>query len=99
MSKGFATQKVPGGKLLQIEAECTDGIISSVSITGDFFLHPEEAVTDLEACFSGMRSDSSVAELIECVERVVTDQKLILVGVSPSDLAATVIQALAMCNV
>ena len=35
--------KVPGGKLLVVDIEVTDGTISSAQVSGDFFLEPEEA--------------------------------------------------------
>ena len=48
-----ADYKVPGGKLLRVMLELdksTDPAkIASISLNGDFFMHPEEAIEGLEA--------------------------------------------------
>lgn len=43
-----AEYKVPGGKLLVAETEVNDGVLTTVKVMGDFFMHPEEAINDLE---------------------------------------------------
>ncbi len=48
-----ADYKVEGGKLLRVQMTvdaATDGapVIHSLTITGDFFMHPEEAIEALE---------------------------------------------------
>lgn len=40
--------KIPEGKLVKIELEVKKGIIKKIKITGDFFMHPEEAIDGLE---------------------------------------------------
>ncbi len=52
--KRSAEYKVPGGKLLRIEAELSGSTIEKVKIHGDFFLHPEEAIFGIEASLAGM---------------------------------------------
>ena len=48
-----ADYKVPGGKLLRVMLELdksTDPAkIASISLNGDFFVHPEEAIEELES--------------------------------------------------
>jgi hypothetical protein len=46
--------KVPGGKLIAAEAEAEGGRIVRVKITGDFFMHPEEAIEELEVSLTGV---------------------------------------------
>ena len=57
-----ADYKVEGGKLLRVrltttsEDEGSEGgtrTIASITLTGDFFMHPEDAVEDLEARLTG----------------------------------------------
>ena len=43
-----ADYKSPGGKLVRVRLKEKDGLISSVKITGDFFLVPEESLAKLE---------------------------------------------------
>jgi lipoate-protein ligase A len=40
--------KVPDGKLVKISMDLDNEIIKSVKITGDFFIHPEDSLEDLE---------------------------------------------------
>jgi lipoate-protein ligase A len=47
--------KATGGKLLKCELTLKKGRITSLKITGDFFLYPEEKITDLETCLLGCR--------------------------------------------
>ena len=46
MKAGNAVQKVKGGKLVRVEATF-DTHLSEVTITGDFFLYPEEALEEM----------------------------------------------------
>lgn len=41
--------KVPGGKLVRIDADVEEGYIKDIHITGDFFMHPEESIAEVEA--------------------------------------------------
>ena len=70
--KGSATRKVPGGKLVKAQVEY-GYILEHVKITGDFFLHPEEAINDIEnAVLSCHHSDSEKIfkkKIQEVVER------------------------------
>ena len=54
-------------KLIKISLEYTDNkIISSIRITGDFFLYPEETLDQIEARLIGTKIDrKSIKETIE----------------------------------
>ena len=54
-------------KLIKISLEYTDSkIISSIRITGDFFLYPEETLDQIEASLIGLKMDrNSIKETIE----------------------------------
>jgi len=43
-----ADYKAEGGKLLRVRLEVVENVIQSIKITGDFFMHPEEAIEELE---------------------------------------------------
>ncbi len=45
--------KVEGGKMLRVRGSVSDGRISSVTITGDFFLHPEDVIESIESSLQG----------------------------------------------
>ncbi len=80
-------EKVPGGKLIRVEVFENGGRISRLRITGDFFLHPEEAIDSLEGALAG--SPLSIASDETLVERrfarALGDAALI--GASCKDLA------------
>jgi hypothetical protein len=55
ISKGNSVYKVGGGKMIKISLTVDDGVIRDIRITGDFFVHPEEAVELLESKLAGTR--------------------------------------------
>ncbi len=84
--------KVTGGKLVAAEVEVTGGLISAVSISGDFFLEPDDALAAIDAALTGLPADSTVAAMTEAVERVTADAAMI--GFSPEAVAIAVRRAL-----
>ncbi len=64
--------KVPGGKLIRLSAELDGSKIVKISINGDFFLHPEEKISDLEKVLAGKQlsrvtlQETVATELAEC---------------------------------
>jgi len=86
-----AELKVPGGKLIRIECAVKNEKIVSAKITGDFFMHPEEAIYVLEKSLIG----SAISE--EDIERRVNESlkaDIILVGASNADFTSVIIQAI-----
>jgi lipoate-protein ligase A len=83
---GVATEKVPGGKLLRVKVDF-DEKISDVKITGDFFLHPEEGVSDLERCMVGLSREESESRIAERISKVVEQKKLQLIGIDAASIA------------
>ncbi len=47
-------KKVSGGKLLKVRVIEEGGVIKEVRISGDFFVHPEEALDEIEGCLRGV---------------------------------------------
>ncbi len=83
---GRAEYKVPGGKLLAAETEIEDGVLVKVKVTGDFFMHPETAIEDLEASLTGIMVD----DLEEEVVRFFEGREVTLYGASPEDFSHVV---------
>ena len=52
-----ADYKVPGGKLLRVRMTLDETVtpprIATLSVNGDFFMHPEDAIEDLESRLIG----------------------------------------------
>jgi hypothetical protein len=53
---GYAEFKAPKG-VIKVELELEGNLISRISITGDFFMYPEEALEDLERKLVGTKID------------------------------------------
>ena len=52
-----ADYKAQGGKLLRVRLEVSGDVIRAITITGDFFMHPEEALEQLERLLTGAAFD------------------------------------------
>ena len=83
-----ATVNVPDGKLLEVTVSCGDRI-ESVRLTGDFFLEPPEARTELETAIEGAPVDVDRETLLDSIQSV--DARLI--GFDATDLAETTLEA------
>ena len=53
---GYAEFKAPKG-VIKVELELEDGVISHISLSGDFFMYPEDALEELERALIGVRGD------------------------------------------
>lgn len=69
---GKGSVKVEGGKLVRVEATYDD-VFEDVSITGDFFLEPPEALEEIESAIEGKNVDEDDQSLINAIEEVEAD--------------------------
>jgi lipoate-protein ligase A len=60
--------KVPGGKLVAADVTVADGRLSSVAVSGDFFLEPDDALAVIDAALVGQDERAHVAELAGAIE-------------------------------
>ncbi|MCI0503478.1 hypothetical protein L0Y65_02085 [Candidatus Micrarchaeota archaeon] len=81
----MAQEKISGGKLVCIEAHAAGGKAARVKITGDFFLHPEDRISSLEAALVGVPLDMGEGELETRLQDALGDG--ILIGATCRDLA------------
>ena len=86
---GRASEKIPNGKLVKVEVEY-DSMIRRVKITGDFFLHPEDAINQIEQSLAGASVYDDEGLLAERVRRVVESSGAIVVGFTPEALVRIV---------
>lgn len=94
MSHHFAI-KVPGGKLVVADLETTDGHISHASISGDFFLEPDEAYEELNEGLIGASTSEDTAQLQARLDQALSRfDDLSLRGFSTHDVAVAVRRAL-----
>jgi lipoate-protein ligase A len=74
--------KVPGGKLIRLQADIEDGKIKKICINGDFFIHPEEKIAELEKALMEKHLDRE--ELLETVSDTLKGSEM--VGISESEI-------------
>lgn len=99
-----ATTKVTGGKLLRVKCDvksddgggssASGAVLSAISITGDFFMHPEDGVVQLERALVGADRDAPIGEYVSRLNDVIVPGKFELIGFSASDIAQTLWNAL-----
>lgn len=80
-------RKVPGGKLIRVNAVCEQHIISSIHISGDFFVHPEKALFSIERGLDEMRLSGNEMDLEEKVGLVISAIGATLIGFGAGDIA------------
>ena len=85
--------KVVGGKLVAVELEVEAGRLTNVSVSGDFFLEPDEALYDVNAALTGMPADAGVDQLAAAVTGAVDDD-VAFIGFSPEAVGIAVRRAL-----
>jgi lipoate-protein ligase A len=89
-----ADYKVPGGKLLRVRLhasrEAGVAVIDDIAITGDFFMHPEEAIEDLEKRLEGT---PLIAEAVHTKVQAFFDSGVEVVGAGVDDVVAVILAA------
>lgn len=86
--------KVPGGKLVVADLAAVGGALTDVSISGDFFLEPDEALLDINRALTGLPEDTPAVDLAAAV-RAALPADAVLFGFSADAVAVTVRRALA----
>jgi len=85
--------KVKEGKIVKVEVEFDD-IIKNLKISGDFFLHPEEALDVIEKSMLGLKKDTSFDSLVLTINDTVNSHDAQMIGLSPESLASLIKEAL-----
>ncbi len=61
--------KVVGGKLVVVDLEAENGVITQASLNGDFFLEPDDALEDLNAAITGLPTDATHSTIRDAVTK------------------------------
>ncbi len=88
-----SSQKVKEGKIVKVEVEF-DNVITKVKITGDFFLHPEDVLDDIERSLPGLKKDAGFETLAHEIHKIVDFRDVEMIGISPESLALSIQEAL-----
>lgn len=74
--------------MIKIRLSVKDEKISYIMITGDFFLHPETLLTEIESSLIGMSLDEE--ELTALIMKTLDRENANLIGATPRDLAKAI---------
>lgn len=85
--------KVPGGKLVVVDFEVTDGVISDFRLAGDFFLEPDDALDDINAAVTGLPVETDASAIAAAV-RAALPTGAQLLGLTPEAVGTAVRRAL-----
>lgn len=85
--------KVPGGKLVVADVSVAQGVLSEVSISGDFFLEPDSALNQINAALIGLPVTASHKTLTSAIEAALDDD-VMMFGFSAAAVATVVRRAL-----
>ena len=61
--------KVPGGKLVVVDLEAADGVITDFRLSGDFFLEPDEALQAINDAMRGVETTMDARALAAHIQR------------------------------
>jgi lipoate-protein ligase A len=87
MTARRAQRKVPDGKLVRMDAVCEHNVLSNIRITGDFFVYPEEALSNIERDLNAGGLSGHEEDLEERVGSIVSSNDARLVGFGAKDIA------------
>lgn len=85
--------KIPGGKLVVVDFDLQDGHLQNVTLSGDFFLAPDEALEWMTSALEGLPADTPAAQVTERVQVAAAPAELL--GITPAGVALAVQRALA----
>ena len=82
-----AQRKVPWGKLVRVDAVCEGRRFTSIQITGDFFVHPEEALAIIERDLEEKALSGNEPDLERLIGAVIAVNDALLIGFGAKDIA------------
>lgn len=83
--------KVPNGKMIKIKVAVDGKKITTIIITGDFFLHPEDTLFAIEKNLAGTNLEENA--LIKSIQSTLEKKGAILIGADALDIAKAILQA------
>ncbi len=86
--------KTPGGKMVVADLEVRDSRLTSVEVSGDFFLEPPEALSDITDALEGAPANLAEEEFAASV-REALGPEVEMIGFSAEAVARAVKRALA----
>lgn len=87
-------RKIPGGKYVKVSLEIKNGLISEITITGDFFISPEFFIEELESFVIGVTAEpNKIYEKLAEFRRIFKEP-VEFTGISYDDISAMITECL-----
>ena len=85
--------KVPGGKLVVVDFTIVDEKIADFSLSGDFFLEPDDALLDINAAVNGLSPNSTIEAFGDAI-RAALPSEVHLLGFTPDSVGVAIRRAI-----
>lgn len=85
--------KVPGGKLVVVDFEVMDGRIEGFSLSGDFFLEPDDALECINASVEGLNPNGTIEEFSDAIHKALPSE-VHLLGFTPESVGVAIRRAI-----
>ena len=86
--------KIPQGKLVRLFLDFDTTHLLSIKICGDFFIHPEETVIEMERLLTHLSIESSTSRVKMLLDRAVDTHHAQLIGVDTQTLSQLICEAI-----
>jgi lipoate-protein ligase A len=88
------THKIPHGKLVRISLDYDTTILQDIKICGDFFIHPEETVEEMERALFHLPVEATESRIKGLLDRAVHQKNAQLIGVDTQSVAKLIHEAI-----
>lgn len=86
--------KIPGGKLVRLSLEYDTAVLNHARICGDFFIHPEETIIEMENALLSLPVEAEVERIQQLLDRVVIRRNAQLIGIDTRTVATLIHEAI-----
>ncbi len=86
--------KIPGGKLVRLSLDFDTTHITRARIYGDFFIHPEETIHDMELCLTNLAVETTAERIEALLQNVVEQHQAELIGIDTLNLSKRIREAI-----
>ncbi len=91
-TRGRAEERLRTGRTVRVRVEHRD-FIDSIEISGDFSLHPPEALREVEKNLVGLEKESTEQGIADLIDETLLEHHAVLEGASAADIARVVKKA------
>ncbi len=87
----FTSYKIPDGKMVKVRVEVRNDLIQRITILGDFFLHPEDTLEEMEQGLVGTRAEEDI--IANVIQGILDGRNAVFIGATARDLAKAIMIA------